>query len=152
MEIKTEQWYDQAWTLVRGPLVYALKMEERWNWLPFEGPDRYFGEGAWEVTSASPWNYCLLRDRFRAEDCRVEFSPMPDYPWNAEGAPVRLYVPARTLPHWQDVDSVAFWTEDGNDSGQDVTLELIPYGCTTLRIAEFPTRIIPWDLEYRQNY
>ena len=25
----------------------------------------------------------------------------------------------------------------------------IPYGCTTLRIAEFPTRIVPWDLEYR---
>lgn len=152
MEIKTEEWYDKAWSVVRGPLVYALKMEEQWTWKPFEGRDRYYGEGAWEVSSPTPWNYCLMRDRFKADDCAVEFRPAPLYPWTLEGAPVMLRVPARVLPHWTDVESVAFWTEDGNDTGEDVTLELIPYGCTTLRIAEFPTRIVPWDLKFRESY
>ena len=152
MEIKTEEWYDKAWSVVRGPLVYALKMEEQWTWKPFEGRDRYYGEGAWEVSSPTPWNYCLMRDRFKSDDCAVEFRPAPLYPWTLEGAPVLLRVPARVLPHWTDVESVAFWTEEGNDTGEDVTLELIPYGCTTLRIAEFPTRIVPWDLKFRESY
>ena len=152
MEIKTEEWYDKAWSVVRGPLVYALRMEEQWTWKPFEGRDRYYGEGAWEVSSPTSWNYCLMRDRFKADDCAVEFRPAPLYPWTLEGAPVLLRVPARVLPHWTDVESVAFWTEEGNDTGEDVTLELIPYGCTTLRIAEFPTRIVPWDLKFRESY
>ena len=152
MEIKTEEWFDKAWSVVRGPLVYALKMEEQWTWKPFEGRDRYYGEGAWEVSSPTSWNYCFMRDRFKADDCSVEFRSVPLYPWTLEGAPVLLRVPARVLPHWTDVESVAFWTEDGNDTGEDVTLELIPYGCTTLRIAEFPTRIVPWDLKFRESY
>ncbi len=150
MGLTTEAWYDQAWSFVRGPLLYGLKMEEHWNWLPFEGRDRYYGEGAWEVTSDTPWNYCLMRDRFSADDCRVEEQPWDGtWPWTPSAAPMRLYVPARELPHWQVPETVAFWTEDGNDSGRDVTLELIPYGCTTLRIAAFPTRIVPWDIDLR---
>ncbi len=150
MGLTTEAWYDQAWSFVRGPLLYGLKMEEHWNWLPFEGRDRYYGEGAWEVTSDTPWNYCLMRDRFSADDCRVEEQPWDGtWPWTPSAAPMRLYVPARELPHWQVPEAVAFWTEDGNDSGRDVTLELIPYGCTTLRIAAFPTRIVPWNIDLR---
>jgi len=152
-EVETETWFGGAWTVVRGPLVYALKMEEDWTWKAFEGRDRWFGPGAWEVTSPTPWNYCLMRDRFKPEDCRLARSEkMAAYPWNTDNAPLSLAVPARVLPGWTHVESVAYWTEDGNDTGEDVTIELIPYGCTTLRIAEFPTRIVPWDLDFREVY
>lgn len=155
-EVETEQWYGGAWTLVRGPLVYALKMDEKWTWKPFEGTDRYYGDGAWEVTSDTPWNYCLMRDSFKAEDCVFTAADkLADYPWTLEDAPLSLKVPARTLPAWQaqggNPGEVAYWTEDGDDTGDEAVIELIPYGCTTLRIAEFPTRIVPWDRELRRE-
>ena len=150
--LQTEEWYGRAWTFVRGPLVYALKMEENWAWKPLES---YFGDGAWEVTSASPWNYCIMRDSFRVEDCQLSVPKnLPAYPWTLEDAPITLTVPARTLPSWQALNGspgdIAFWTEDGQDYGESALIELIPYGCTTLRIASFPTRIVPWDLSYKQ--
>ena len=152
MEVEIEQWYDKALTIVRGPLVYALKMNENRRWVAFEGIDRYYGPGAWEVTSDTPWNYCLVRDSLTPDKCRVVVSEsISDYPWTLADAPVSIFVPARTLPGWTKPDSVAFWTEDGNDTGEDVVIELIPYGCTTLRIAEFPSRIVPWDLELRKE-
>ena len=152
MEVRTEQWYDGAWSVFRGPLLFALKMEENWTWKPFTGSDRHFGEGAWEVTSATPWNYCLMRDSFKAEDCEVRFRHTTGYPWNPENAPLVLTVPARTLPHWKNIAEIAYWTEDGTDARTPLMLDLIPYGCTTLRIAAFPTRIVPWDLKYRESY
>ena len=153
MEVTTEEGWDRAWSIVRGPLVYALKMDENWSWKSFSGRDRYYGEGAWEVRSTEPWNYCLMRDSFKTGDCRVEERVTSGtYPWNIQNAPVHIHVPARTLPHWTQLDAIAYWTEDGNDTGSEVTLDLVPYGCTTLRIAAFPTRIVPWDLEFRESY
>ena len=150
MPVRTETWCDQAWSIYRGPLLYALKMDETWTEKHFEGAERRFGDTYWEVTSDTPWNYCLMRDSFKPEDCRVETAPVPVYPWTLDAAPVRMHVPARTLPHWTVPEDVAFFTETGMDYGEETVIELIPYGCSTLRIASFPTRIVPWDLEYLQ--
>ena len=145
-ELTTESWYGGAWSFVRGPLLYALGLEENWQWNETVA--------AWEVTTESPWNYCIMRDSFRAEDCTVTLHERSEtYPWNPESAPVRIDIPARVLPHWQayggSTGEVAYWTEDGYDVGEPARIQLIPYGCTTLRIAEFPTRIVPWDIEYK---
>ena len=155
MSVRVEEGWDRAWSILRGPLVYALKMEENWRWIPFDGRDRHYGDGAWEVTSDTPWNYCLMREEFCPDSCKVACRAVEGYPWNLENAPVTITVPARELPYWKALNGCAgeipYWTETGDDTGADSRIDLIPYGCTTLRIAAFPTRIVPWDKTFREE-
>ena len=65
-----------------------------------------------------------------------------DYPWNLKNAPIELKMKGVKIPEWQLTNGApvfpAFW---GNHSGEGLSVHeitLAPYGCTTLRITEFP--------------
>ena len=144
MEISTSKWYDGATVVERGPLVYALKMQETWTRKEFTGADSAkYGPYYYEVTSNSRWNF-----GFRRSD--MQFSVMEErpydgsWPWTVDNAPVTLKAKAVVLPDWKEYNGsagpIAYFTEDGKDTSETAWIELIPYGCTTLRIAEFPTR------------
>lgn len=144
MEISTSSWYDGATVVECGPLVYALKMDEKWSRCEFAGSEaEQYGTFYYEVRSDSPWNFGL-----NPKDADIQLveqrSYDGSYPWNVENAPVRLKASAVVLPLWTEhkgsTGPVSYSAGGVSDAAGTATIELIPYGCTTLRIAAFPTR------------
>ena len=149
MSVKTSRWYENSLSVERGPLVYALRIEENWVKKTYdEDISRRHGKEAWEVYPATSWNYALIEKKDMAGQFEVKIDGQKMrsgiYPWSLEGTPIELTAPAKEVSFWK--------LYDGHEAGplpfspilslRDVpvtTARLVPYGCTTLRIAEFPT-------------
>ncbi len=150
MEIEITHWYEQAAVVERGPLIYALKMKEKWEQKYDDRQDtEHYGQMYYEVTSDSPWNYCLRWDGIRKETLKEKFivekkGSVASYPWTTEEAPVIIRTKATRLPGWEiyrgSAGPIPYFTQNYIPLGEEEMIELIPYGCTTLRITEFPIR------------
>ena len=146
MHISTNAWHEGAVSIERGPLVYGLRMEEEWKKREFPENERaQFGRYYYEVTSPSKWNYGILNADLNKGDNAAkviidEEKLKGSYPWNLENAPIQIKLKAKELTHWQLYNEMAGHTPfHGCPTESPVEeITLIPYGCTTLRISEFP--------------
>ncbi|MEJ5311979.1 MAG: beta-L-arabinofuranosidase domain-containing protein [Anaerolineae bacterium] len=133
--------YNDAVALTRGPLVYALKIGEDWRRIHENEPYRDLPHADWEVYPTRPWNYALAVDEATLfEDVTFTELPVGEMPFSPQGAPVEATVKGRRLPEWgMDHGSAADALRSPVTSSEPLeTLTLIPYGCTNLRITEFP--------------
>lgn len=137
MEIRTSTWHERSLSVEHGPLVYALKIAE--EWMRVENDDKH---GPYlELFPGSPWNFGLLKDQLRS--AVVERHGTGEaFPWNIENAPVTLKVKGKRIPSWTLYNDSAgpqpFSPHRSADSLPEEELTLVPYGCTKLRISEFP--------------
>lgn len=150
MEVKISRWYDRSAVVERGPLIYALRMNETWTRREF-APEEHVSYGKWyyEVSSDSKWNYCLPSGSLAPENIGSAFTVIksggrPVYPWTNADAPVVIRTKAMSLDSWTlykgSAGPVTFYSQTERDCGEESEIELIPFGCTTLRITEFPVR------------
>jgi len=141
MDFRYSKWFENSLGIERGPLVYALKIKEEWREITKKGYDDTF----WEVLPKSPWNYALQKSEIEKNMLKAEVKDtVAIYPWNLENAPVSVKIKANRLPIWKIERGSAGKLPSPSSSRRDVESNeeeviLIPYGCTTLRIAEFPT-------------
>ena len=152
-KVRSERWWDSAAVITRGPLLYALKMEEKWEKHICEGDDiKQLGEYYYEVTSPTEWNIAVkstdiaenaIEKCFTVEKLNTTGSTTP---WSLEGAPLQIKAKGLKLPTWgMNYNSAADFTFRNQqpakgEVGEEVEITLIPFGCTTLRITEFPVR------------
>jgi uncharacterized protein len=125
----------------RGPLVYALRIGEEWRRVNEDKPYRELPHADWEVYPTTPWNYALAVNPVTLEsDLTFAERPVGSLPFSPEGAPVAATAHGRRLTGWgMEHGSTADVPIGPVTSDEPLEpLTLIPYGCTNLRLTEFP--------------
>ena len=140
MEISTSRWFEGSVAIERGPLLYALKIQEKWE----EKKEDEWVDTFYEVLPESPWNYGIPQKTLDNRDFSVVVhNGVSDMPWNLQNAPLSIYTKGKLIPYWNEYNGntgkipVSTWPNRDINTEEE-RIELIPYGCTTLRISQFP--------------
>lgn len=132
--------------LSKGPLVYALKIQDEWTPVTCPKDERPEALTEWdydyELRPLTEWNLALDLTGITPDSLEFEFrTPLAEQPFSPENAPVSVRVPAKQIPAWKINEHGVAGTLPENPHklpGTPRTAELIPYGCTNLRVTEFP--------------
>ena len=154
MKIKASRWPRGGVGIERGPLVFALPITEKR--LIDKNEKRSTARfPAWNMYPASPWNYAIAMENLQ-ETAEIIRTKSP-------ACPVKLRIPARKVMGWEIKREKSFKYKAGDDSIHTLKgdfsftpqlpdpktlpkmlskkteiIELVPYGCTNLRITIFP--------------
>ncbi|MET3876939.1 beta-L-arabinofuranosidase domain-containing protein [Chitinophaga sp. OAE865] len=141
MSVSIKKQVNNAVSIERGPLVYALKIVQSvTNKKEFDVK----GFHETEILPRSAWNFGLVLDkRNTADQFRFVSNAMPENPFIAEQSPVQLKVHAKQIPSWtldysgNAAMDVPYSRVSSREQTQEITL--VPFGSQNIRISVFPT-------------
>ncbi len=146
MHIFNNTWYENSRSVERGPITYALKIGEDRKKVRNEKDPVDFGDSYYEVYPKTPWNYGLIdipADKLEQAFTVTKKGKLSVYPWSLESAPIEIKAKAKRIPSWKIYNgmtgpipySIMYGLETEKDTEEVI---LVPYGCTKLRISQFP--------------
>lgn len=148
MEINISRWPKNGIGIERGPLVFSYPVDtlktivQDYEKSTTEFPGFQFKPG-------SDWNYALLISDREENQIKVLHNETSGYPWLIENSPIKLIVPAKKVKNWNLRSSIDKETgkviyrnppfpEKLITEDETTYIELVPYGCTLLRLTVFP--------------
>jgi hypothetical protein len=137
MPVRFREGFNRSVWVESGPLVYALAIEPEWKKIR----DRPGPFDDWEAHPKTAWNYALELDREHPErSIELVRRQARTAAFTSEAPSLVLRVKGRRLPGWT-LEKNAAAPPPPSPVSSDAALEeltLIPYGCTDLRVTEFP--------------
>jgi len=119
-----------------GPLLLAHPIDGDWRKIGGEDP-----HADWEIHPTSPWTYALaLPANDPVSAVAVTPGGVGPVPYSPDAPPLAATVPAVAIDGWELAHNAAGPLPDSPlaAAGPTEPLRLVPYGATTLRIAQFP--------------
>ncbi len=141
MPIQTLTGPSRAVAINRGPLVYSLKIGERWS-VRTPGP-LGLGFDEFEIRPTTPWNYALqLNPSDPAASLTFTNYGMPANPFDPAQPSVALLAKARQLPDWtigwRGTQAFEPPVSPVASTNPLEKLTLVPFGSQHLRVSWFP--------------
>lgn len=157
MPIQTRVGPSRSVAINRGPLVYSLKIGEKWT---VRTPDPLgLGFDEFEVHSTTPWNYALqLNPADPAASLSFTHVATPTDPFDPAQPSVELHAHARRLPDWTiGWRGVHAFEPPVSPVASTAPLEavtLVPFGAQHMRISWFPYLGVPLPTTgfFRENF
>ena len=173
LKLRYETRYNNSISILRGPLYFSMRIEKEYKKAKLNYDNFSFkGSVDWEIYPKSDWNYGLIIDKenLMKGNQVIEnpvnlfpFSDRGDMIWSADSsryikwkmdAPVIIQMRGMKIKGWIMKDNSA-----GNPpispikpEGDPEVVTLVPYGCTRLRITEFPVMDIIFMTEIEKPW
>jgi hypothetical protein len=143
-------WYNGAIAVHRGPLLYTLQLEQSivtthvWSNVSSDINVTI------PTNAAQPWNLALVTDPTDPDQSKyftfAQSGPVPYPPFSSQDTPFTITAKARQVPSWgvvqgqpdaPPVSPVNCATVKGG-CGNEITVTLVPFGATHIRLTELP--------------
>ena len=128
----------------RGALVYSLKIEEECDILQYGGKTKLTGRKPYEVFPHCTYEYYpKSKFNYALASKNIEFAEVEsqgEHVFSPNGAPVKAYAEMAEIPWVMENGFLNEVPESLTSQSPPVKVELIPFGCTNIRVTEFPSR------------